>query len=164
MIKHIRGSVFDTYARIIAHQVNCMGVMGSGVAAQVKERYPDAYQQYRQLCELNRDDRISLLGMVQMVPVSKENYNGYQRIFVANMFGQYNYGRNNGVVYTDYQALDQCLHRLADYAKCVNGAIALPYRIGCGRGNGDWEGRVLPMIKNTLGDHDVLLCEYPSKF
>lgn len=34
------GNVFDSDAKIICHQVNCQGVMGSGVAKEVRERYP----------------------------------------------------------------------------------------------------------------------------
>ena len=39
MIQIIEGNLFDSNAHIIAHQVNCQGVMGSGVAKQVKERF-----------------------------------------------------------------------------------------------------------------------------
>ena len=37
------GNVFDTDAKYICHQVNCKGKMASGVAKEVRERYPDAY-------------------------------------------------------------------------------------------------------------------------
>lgn len=40
-IKHITGNVLDSDAPIIAHQVNCMGVMGAGVAKCIREKYPD---------------------------------------------------------------------------------------------------------------------------
>ena len=35
MIKVIPGNLFDSEAQILAHQVNCKGVMGSGVAKEV---------------------------------------------------------------------------------------------------------------------------------
>ena len=41
MVKIIEGNLFDTKANIICHQCNCQGVMGSGVAAEVKRRYPE---------------------------------------------------------------------------------------------------------------------------
>ena len=40
------GNVFDSDADIICHQVNCQGVMGSGVAKEVRERFPNVYEQY----------------------------------------------------------------------------------------------------------------------
>lgn len=41
MIKHVKADIFTTDCDIIVHQVNCYGVMGAGIAKQVKERYPD---------------------------------------------------------------------------------------------------------------------------
>ena len=46
MIKIIDGDLFETDAKFIVHQVNCMGRMGSGVALQVKEKYPHVYEEY----------------------------------------------------------------------------------------------------------------------
>ena len=42
------GNVFDSDADIICHQVNCQGVMGSGVAKEVRERFPNVYEQYHE--------------------------------------------------------------------------------------------------------------------
>ena len=50
MIKHVKADIFTTDCDIIVHQVNCYGVMGSGIAKQVKERYPDVYDIYKSLC------------------------------------------------------------------------------------------------------------------
>jgi O-acetyl-ADP-ribose deacetylase (regulator of RNase III) len=41
------GNLLDAQTDVIAHQVNCQGVMGSGVAAEVKKRYPEAFNSYR---------------------------------------------------------------------------------------------------------------------
>lgn len=38
-IKYIKGSLLDTDAKIIVHGCNCQGVMGSGVAKQLKKNY-----------------------------------------------------------------------------------------------------------------------------
>ena len=40
------GNVFDSDADIICHQVNCQGVMGSGVAKEVRERFPNVYEEF----------------------------------------------------------------------------------------------------------------------
>lgn len=158
MIKHLQCSVLDTYAQIVAHQVNCMGVMGSGVAAQVKRKYPVAYSMYKQLCDENEHYRVGLLGRAQLCPVSF-NPDGSVRIYVANLFGQYDYGRSKYKVYTDYTALRQSFGELSAFASRNNLTIAMPFRIGCDRGNGDWERNVYPMIKGVFKDNTVLLCE-----
>ena len=61
----IDGDIFECNDDAILHQVNCQGVMGSGVAKQVRERYPYVYKQYRQLCENAIEEGISLLGTIQ---------------------------------------------------------------------------------------------------
>ncbi|WP_411668007.1 hypothetical protein [Bacillus subtilis] len=39
MIKIIQGDLLEAKENIIAHQVNCKGVMGSGIALQIKKKY-----------------------------------------------------------------------------------------------------------------------------
>lgn len=156
MIKQLQCSVFDTYARIIAHQVNCMGVMGSGVAAQVKNKFPVAYDMYREYCQCN-DLSIDLLGKTQFCAV-KWLPDGQPQVYIANLFAQFGYGRKKDVVYTNYAALKKYLRQLAAFANEHHYTIALPYRMGCGLGGGNWEGRVYPMIERELAGCDVLIC------
>ena len=37
----VRGNMFDSKAQVLADPVNCVGVMGAGLAKQFKARYPD---------------------------------------------------------------------------------------------------------------------------
>ena len=57
MIKIINGNLFDSKADFLVHQTNCQGVMGSGVAAQVAERYSHVeteYRKYLRYCKKNK--------------------------------------------------------------------------------------------------------------
>ena len=47
MIKIINGDLFTSKANFIVHQVNCQGVMGSGVAAQVADKFSHVETEYR---------------------------------------------------------------------------------------------------------------------
>lgn len=49
-VQLIQGDLFDTSAKHIVNTVNCVGVMGSGIAGIVKLRYRDVYDQYTDLC------------------------------------------------------------------------------------------------------------------
>lgn len=49
-IRIVNGDIFQSDADVIVHQVNCQGVMGSGVARQVREKYPYVFQKYQELC------------------------------------------------------------------------------------------------------------------
>ncbi|MFA7326219.1 MAG: macro domain-containing protein [Candidatus Kapaibacterium sp.] len=56
MIKHIVGNIFTTKKQTIVNTVNCVGVMGAGIALEFRLRYPDMYQKYVQLCSQNLID------------------------------------------------------------------------------------------------------------
>lgn len=46
----IRGNIFNTKSQTIVNTVNCVGVMGKGVALVYKLRYPDMFDKYQELC------------------------------------------------------------------------------------------------------------------
>jgi adenine-specific DNA methylase/O-acetyl-ADP-ribose deacetylase (regulator of RNase III) len=46
--------MFDTPADIRVNTVNCVGVMGAGVALAFKQRFPEMYRDYKRECELGR--------------------------------------------------------------------------------------------------------------
>lgn len=47
----INGNIFNTKAQTIVNTVNCVGVMGKGIALVFKLRYPLMYDIYRQYCD-----------------------------------------------------------------------------------------------------------------
>ena len=162
MLKIIDGDIFESGADIIAHQVNCQGVMGSGVARQVREKFPKVYEKYAMLCRLHKATGMPLLGMCLVEPV-----NGVRRDqgpYIANLFGQDEYGYD-GRCYTDYDKLRESLARLHDIADALScdygrkAKLAIPYLMGCHRGGGDWE-IVSKMIEEELTDCDVTLYRY----
>lgn len=63
----LNGDVFTAPFDAIAHQVNCRGVMNSGVAKTVRERYPEAFDAYKKLCD-ETPNPFDLLGKGQCVP------------------------------------------------------------------------------------------------
>ena len=66
MLKHIKGDIFESGAQVILHQVNCQGVMGSGVAKQVREKYPIVFEYYKSWCN-DPSLKPGLLGQIQAV-------------------------------------------------------------------------------------------------
>lgn len=50
MIEFIRGDLFEQPAQIRINTVNCVGVMGAGVALAFKQRYPEMYRDYVRAC------------------------------------------------------------------------------------------------------------------
>lgn len=50
MIRLIRGNIFNTKAQTIVNTINCVGVMGKGIALVFKLRYPNMYDIYNDYC------------------------------------------------------------------------------------------------------------------
>ena len=48
------GNIFDSHAQTFVNTVNCVGVMGKGIALEFKKRYPDMYKDYAKRCELKQ--------------------------------------------------------------------------------------------------------------
>jgi O-acetyl-ADP-ribose deacetylase (regulator of RNase III) len=46
-----RGDLFDSGCATLVNAVNCRGVMGVGIAAEFKRRYPAMFADYRRRCE-----------------------------------------------------------------------------------------------------------------
>jgi O-acetyl-ADP-ribose deacetylase (regulator of RNase III) len=144
--------MFESGADVMLHQVNCQGVMGSGIAKQVKNKYPHVFARYKELCD-RHDDKSLLLGVAQCVKADDNSY-------IVNLFSQENFGYD-GRCYTNYEALRQCLE-FVKTGVCFEGdTIAIPYLIGCCRGGGNWD-IVYKMIEEVFSDgrNDVLICEY----
>ena len=146
-IKNFDGNILDSSAEVIMHQVNCQGVMGSGVAKAIKTKWPVVFDKYKECTK--RAIITSLMGKV--LPVKVEDNKT-----VLNLFGQENYG-SDGRRYTSYDAIDTCLKKTAKY--CVeNGikTIALPYYMSCGRGGANWD-IIMDMIKQHFSDIDITI-------
>ena len=51
MIKNILvGNLFETDAQTLVNTVNCVGVMGKGIALEFKKRFPEMYKDYAERC------------------------------------------------------------------------------------------------------------------
>lgn len=51
MIHYYDGSAFNTPAKAIVNTVNCVGVMGAGIALEFKLRYPEMFNDYEKKCK-----------------------------------------------------------------------------------------------------------------
>lgn len=122
-IEYRYGDLLETEAQYICHCVNAQGVMNSGVARAIRERYPRAYEIYRLKYEfLGRE---LPLGSVIGADCGQHT--------ILNLVGQRYYGRD-GRRYIDYAALRK---GIAVINRNIDEPVAFP-RIGCGLAGGDW--------------------------
>lgn len=100
IIRNVNGDVTAPIRGIIGHGVNCQGVMGSGVALAIRNKFPKAYDEYKALCDATADKR-NLLGTVQLVQINED-------LYIANMFTQFSFG-GDGKKYASLSAVrDAC--------------------------------------------------------
>jgi len=146
MIKIVDGNLLDTDAQIICHQVNPYGIMGGGVARQIKEKWPQVFEAYADYCKGMPE--AELLGDILSVPIVDNDTRDDLR-YICNLFGQTDK--------TDYKALQTCLNSV----RVLHGdkSIAMPYKIGCGLGGGDWD-IVYTMIEDCFEGCDVTLYKW----
>jgi len=147
MLHYIKGDLLEVKNGIIGHGVNCQGVMGSGLALGIKNKYPSVYEAYR--CAVEQFyNRESLLGMVQVVDPKPDGVycNKEDTVLVANIFTQLNYGRD-GKRYLDYEALYVGFEKLYNRSSMYDLPLCIP-KIGCGLAGGDW-GIVSLMIEKA---------------
>lgn len=134
MIEEIQDNLLETDCQVIAHGVNCQGVMGSGVARALYEKWPRVKEKYLDFFINNNAgiDGENFLGEMDIVLVDRKTNK-----MVANCFTQQYFG-NDGRKYLDYDALKQCMQDLCWFCKNSEiNEIAIP-KIGCGLAGGDW--------------------------
>lgn len=148
------GDLLTATENIIAHQVNGLGIMGGGVAKQIKDVYPNVFRTYKTYTD-NHPSPESLLGANLIVLVD-----GSKKKFIANLFGQAHIGYSQKQ--TETEALRKALLHLKGYAQQLNLSVAMPHGIGCGRGGGDWN-EIYALIDSVFHDYPVTLYRDPSK-
>lgn len=69
MIEFKTGNIFESDAEDLVNTVNCVGVMGRGIALQFKNKYPENFKAYQQACkqELLKPGKVFVFETEQIV-------------------------------------------------------------------------------------------------
>ena len=145
-----KGDVLEAFKNgevdIVIHQTNCQGVMGSGIAKQIKAQYPEAYEAYMEQYH-DQGDRL-FLGDVS-------GANIYRGVFkfgtILNVNGQDKYA-NRSICNTNYASLAKGLLACREWFEKAD-KVAMP-KIGAGLGGGDWNV-IEAIINSAFNDRDV---------
>lgn len=65
--REISGNIFNSNADVLVNTVNCVGVMGKGIALDFKRRYPKMFQAYQRVCQNGG------ISPGEILPYRKEN-------------------------------------------------------------------------------------------
>lgn len=126
MIEFVDGDFFDYDADIRINTVNCVGVMGAGVALAFKNKYPKMFKEYAKECKAK-----------QITPgnpsVWKEGDMFSKGIEIIN-FPTKDHWRKP----SEYEYIESGLLWLSNYLKDKSGLTVTLPALGCGHGGLDW--------------------------
>jgi O-acetyl-ADP-ribose deacetylase (regulator of RNase III) len=132
-IQYVKGDLLHADCKFILHGCNSFGVMGSGVAKLIRQKWPKAYQDYK--------DRYDSYGLKLGEVIASKQDDGK---IILNAITQEFYGKDDRV-YVSYWAIANVIKTIDDIAKDTNKEmpgtpfkIAMPM-IGSGLGGGDWK-------------------------
>jgi hypothetical protein len=154
MIEHRIGNLLkqnDLYAFI--HSANCQCTMGSGIAKEVREIYPEVYEAD---LKTKKGDS-SKLGTFSFAK-TKDGKIGY------NLYGQDKYGYD-GKCYTDYDAVKRGLVEIKNHIGkniITRLKIGIPCKMCSTRGGASWD-KIYQIIKDVFEQDpfiDVVICEF----
>jgi O-acetyl-ADP-ribose deacetylase (regulator of RNase III) len=145
-MKFVVGDITQATETYIMHGCNAKGVMNSGVAKSLREKFPLIYTDYKS----QRD-----LWLGQTI----RSFTDGKVIF--NLITQESYGYD-GRVYANLSAIDQSIRRSVEMELWTGENIrniAIP-KIGAGRGGLSWMHQVKPMLLQIENDFDVEFIVY----
>jgi len=136
MILYKTGSIFNSEADFLVNAVNCVGIMGKGIALEFKNRYKDMFLSYKKCCEQG----LLKPGLLQIY--------SYKDVSILNFPTKVHWKDPSELEY-----IELGLKKFVDTYKDKNiKSIAFP-QIGCGYGGLNWNDVHNLMIK-YLSDLD----------
>lgn len=142
MLKHVKGNLLDLAEKgkfdIVVHGCNCQNTMGSGIAKEIRERYPDAYE-----ADTNYDAQVGVnwrymkLGNYSSTII----YGDTGKFTIINAYTQFNFAPR-GLDHFEYDSFKLILQKLWHFYG--NYDFGFPY-IGMGLAGGDSD-RIMAML------------------
>ncbi len=149
MIRFTRGNIFDSRCQALVNPVNCVGVMGKGLALQFKRRFPANFTTYAAACRR----RELAPGTIHVFDTGADSPR-----FIFNFPTKVHWRHPSHIADIDHglRALPALInrHRIR--------SIAIP-PLGCGFGGLPW-AQVRPLIISRLDllhlqDVSIVICE-----
>ena len=143
MIEYRKGNLLDVTEGVIVHGCNMNGVMGSGVALAIRNKYPGCYDRYKLVLDIQRSN-IRLGDIIWWIDPT-------DKLFIANGLTQESFGRESTVRYANYTAIANVFRLVMLSNKGYESDIHFP-KIGAGLGNCDWN--IIEQLINDSDPHD----------
>ena len=149
-MKEIEGNLVEITLNgefdVIGQGCNCFNTQNSGIAKSIRDIWSEVYEVD---CQTKKGD-YNKLGTVSIYH-TKTRFD--KPLDIINCYTQYNYGREVGKIYVNYDAVAMCMDKINYFYSGKR--LGLPL-IGCGLAGGDWN-IVKDIIKSRLTDVDVTI-------
>ena len=149
MISYVSGNLLDDDADALVNTVNCVGVMGKGIALAFKKKFPNNYKAYKAACEVGSIIPGSLFSYEEPSSLDDRSHPS-----ILNVATKKHWRQPSKLEYVE-ESIEAIARYVSDHKIR---SIAIP-PLGCGNGGLDWEV-VGPKLVNALSrfeDVDVRL-------
>lgn len=146
MLTYIKGDLFGSPAQVLVNTVNTVGVMGKGIALEFKNRYPEMFKVYQELC----DDKRLEVGKL-MLWKKDEKW--------ILLFPTKKHWRSPSKITYIEKGLEKFVQ---SYEKLGIESIAFP-KLGCGNGGLDWDV-VKPVMEKYLKNLPIQVYIYLDNY
>ena len=137
MFKALIGDLFASRAQTLVNAVNCVGVMGKGIALQFKKAFPHNFEAYRKGC-MNGE-----LAIGKILAVKARNLLWGEKLILNFPT------KTDWRLPSEYEYIERGLVALREYVTIHQvESLAIP-PLGCGNGGLDWL-KVKPMIADAM--------------
>jgi O-acetyl-ADP-ribose deacetylase (regulator of RNase III) len=132
--REYKGNLFASQAHCLVNTVNCVGVMGKGVALEFRRRFPAMFEEYRRICEAGT------LRPGQILPYRKG------QPWVLNFAVKDDWKHPSRIEW-----VESCLTKfVANYRKLDIRSVAMPW-LGAMNGRLEWD-EVHSLIRSYLSE------------
>lgn len=132
-----QGDIFKSSCEVIVNPINCVGVMGGGLALAFKKKFPEHFETYKKMCQ-NGEIKVGELYVID----GDENHK-------VLLFPTKIHWKNPSLM--EY-VVDGLKYLAENYEKMDIKSVAIP-AIGCGLGDLNWED-VKEQITSVLSELD----------
>lgn len=139
-IKYIKGDMFTDRSEAIVNTVNCVGIMGKGVALEFKKRWPQNFKEYKKVC----DDKTLSPGLM-FIHDNSDMFNAGPRYLIN--FPTKQHWRSKSKISFIEAGLDDLVNQVR---KLRIQSVALP-PLGCGNGGLEWQ-EVRKLVETKLAE------------
>lgn len=125
----IKGDIFKSNMQTIINPINCVGVMGKGLALSFKQKYPEMYIDYKTRCNNNQ------------VKIGEPYLYKTDSVWILNFPTKKHWKEKSKIEYIT-TGLDYILNHYEEFGIT---SLAIP-KIGAGLGGLDWDNEIYPEI------------------